>query len=113
MPLYNYDKLIRNICQGAACALILATTSAQAGQYTYTTPVVNNTGNNFTMLAADNTIIGGTNDVVFSWDGTLNDAVAGAVSNASITSDELFFNLPWIAHDVMLYGPGGPYTIDA
>lgn len=81
----------------------------QAAQIPYTDPV-NTTGNNFTMLAPGNSLVGGTNDVVFTWDGTLNTAVAGAVSNATITSDEAFFGFLWDAHDVTLYAPG-TYTI--
>lgn len=81
----------------------------QAGQISYTEPVSTN-GNNFIVIGFDNNLIGGTNDVVFTWDGTLNTAVSGAVSNATITSDEAFFGQLWYAHDVTLYAPG-TYTI--
>lgn len=80
-----------------------------AGQYTYTSAVTS-TGNNFTMLDPTGALVGGTNDVVFTWNGTLNDAVAGAVSNATLASDETFFGSRWDAHDVTMYGPG-TYTI--
>jgi len=71
------------------------------------------TGNNFTMISAGGgSLAGGTNDVVFTWDGTLNTDVASAVVNASIASDEPFFGFPWTAKDVMIYGPGD-YTIYA
>ena len=79
----------------------LATADVHAAQFQFTTPA-NSTGNNFTMLASDNTSIGGTNDVLFTWDGTLNDAVAGAVSNATLASDEAFFGSLWEAHDLSL-----------
>lgn len=68
------------------------------------------TGNNFTIVDAVNTLIGGTNDVRFDWDGTLNTSVAGAVTNATIVSDEPFFGENWVAHNVTIYGPG-TYTI--
>ena len=71
---------------------------------------VETTGNNFTIVDAINTLIGGTNDVRFDWDGTLNTSVAGAVTNATIVSDEPFSGATWIAHDVTIYGPG-TYTI--
>jgi len=68
------------------------------------------TGNNFAILDPINMLVGGTNDVRFDWDGTLNTSVAGAVANATISSDEPFFGTPWVAHDVTIYGPG-TYTI--
>ena len=92
-----------------ALAALMGMGSAQAAQITHTTPVTSN-GNNFTIIAPGNSLIGGTNDVVFTWDGTLNTTVAGAVSNATITSDEAFFGLLWDVHDVTLYAPG-TYTI--
>ena len=67
--------------------------------------------NNFTMLAGAASVVGGTNDVVFSWDGTCNTSVATAKGNAGITSNQGFFGIAWSAHDVMIYCPGGPYTV--
>jgi hypothetical protein len=92
-----------------ALAALLSIGPTQAAQIPYTSPV-SSTGNNFTIIAPGNSLVGGTNDVVFDWDGTLNTSVAGAVSNATLTSDEAFFNLLWHAHDVTLYAPG-TYTI--
>lgn len=73
---------------------------------------ITTTGNNFTMLAADGSIIGGTNDVTFNWDGTFLTSVAtsGQVSNATLSSPQPFFGIKWFAHDVAVYGPGS-YTI--
>jgi len=100
-------------CSATAVLLIIAcsfdVSTLQAGQYTFTSPA-NSTGNNFTMVDPANGLVGGTNDVVFTWDGTLNDAVGGAVSNATLSSDETFFGSLWDAHDVTLYGPG-TYTV--
>ena len=90
-------------------AALLGFGPLQAAQITYTEPVTSS-GNNFTLISPDDTLVGGTNDVVFTWDGTLNSAVAGAVSNATIASDEAFFGFLWVAHDVTLYAPG-TYTI--
>ena len=92
-------------------AILLGVQTIQAGQFTYTSPA-NSSGNNFSVIqpGGEGAPVGGTNDVVFTWDGTLNDAVVGAVSNATLTSDEAFFGALWNAHDIMLYGPGS-YTI--
>jgi hypothetical protein len=80
-----------------------------------TTPAladVNTTGNNFTTLDPNNALVGGTNDVHFTWDGTemTSVAVSGQVSNATISSVTPFFGLLWTAHDVAIYGPG-TYTV--
>ena len=69
MQTRNYFDFIKILCMTLLLAFSLAVKTTQAGQYNYTTPV-NSTGNNFTMVSAGNTIIGGTNDVVFTWDGT-------------------------------------------
>jgi hypothetical protein len=67
-------------------------------------------GNNFTVLDPGGGLSGGTNDVLFDWDETLNTSVTGAVTNATIVSDEPFFGQTWVAHHVTIYGPG-TYTI--
>jgi hypothetical protein len=72
---------------------------------------------NFTMLDSDGVTFGGTNDVVFSWDGTCYNSVAEADAGpANLTmksdSDFPFFGFPWFAHDIKVYCPGGPYVID-
>jgi hypothetical protein len=81
----------------------LASTAAEA---------ITITGNNFTMLDSTGSIVGGTNDVTFSWDGTFLTSVAtsGQVSNATLSSPTSFFGINWFAHDVAVYGPG-TYTI--
>ncbi len=88
-------------------AILLITFTALAGHRNAEA----STGNNFTMLDASGGGVGGTNDVTFTWDGTLNTDVATAVENATISSPTPFFGLNWTAHDVKLYGPG-TYTID-
>ncbi|MHB8744166.1 MAG: PEP-CTERM sorting domain-containing protein [Sulfuricaulis sp.] len=62
--------------------------------------------NNFTMLDNGGGLVGGTNDVVFTWDGTLNTNSATAVVNATITSNTPFFGVNWQAYDIKIYGPG-------
>ncbi|MCK9420500.1 MAG: hypothetical protein M0R70_14105, partial [Nitrospirae bacterium] len=77
---------------------------------------VSSINNNFTMM--DGTLgdppTGGTNDVVFTWDGTqmTSVAAAGQVSNATLSSVTPFYGVPWAAHDVAIYGPG-TYTVYA
>jgi len=72
---------------------------------------------NFTMLDGAGVTFGGTNDVVFDWDGTCYNSVADAdagPANMSMKSDSdfPFFGFPWFAHDIKVYCPGGPYVID-
>lgn len=90
-------------------AAVLMTLASGAANAVYT-PIVTTTGNNFTMLSASGGLQGGTNDVTFTWDGTLNTSVATAQVNATITSPTTFFGYGWVAHDVKLYG-AGTYTI--
>ncbi|MCK9420581.1 MAG: hypothetical protein M0R70_14510 [Nitrospirae bacterium] len=73
---------------------------------------VDTTSNNFTMIAPDGGITGGTNDVYFTWDGTKLTSVtpSGQVPNATISSETPFFGVPWTAHDVAIYG-SGIYTV--
>lgn len=86
----------------------LTITIAQVGS----AQLVTTTGNNFTMLDAMGSLVGGTNDVTFTWDGTYKTSVAasGQVSNATLSSPTAFFGAPWVAHDVVIYGPG-TYTV--
>lgn len=75
------------------------------------------TGNNFSMLLPDGTIMGpgGTNDVVMTWDGTINtyqDYLDDTIQvNMTLTSETGFFNTLWYAHDISVFGPG-TYTFD-
>ncbi len=74
--------------------------------------IVDTINNNFTMNQPDAVAFGGTNDVRFTWDGTMKTSVAvsGQVSNATISSACPFFGVTWSAHDVAIYGPGA-YTV--
>ena len=90
---------MKSFINSVALAVLLSIGSTHAAQINYTSPVTS-TGNTFTILDPGGSLIGGTNDVVFDWDGTLNTSVAGAVSNATLTSDEAFFGALWSAHDV-------------
>jgi hypothetical protein len=82
------------------------------------TPITNTGNNNFTMLAGDGSSVGGTNDVTFTWDGTMFNANSdytgpGSVSNAAIASVTAFFGATtfWTAHDVQVFAPG-TYTFN-
>jgi len=77
------------------------------------TPIPNcssTTGNNFTWNTSLGGIWGGTNDVVFTWDGSAHATVTG-VSNASLTSNEPISDFLWYAKDVEVVGPG-THTVD-
>ncbi|MCK9420522.1 MAG: hypothetical protein M0R70_14215 [Nitrospirae bacterium] len=72
------------------------------------------TGNNFTMIDPTGKTIGGSNDVIFSWDGSKKTSVAasGQISNTVLSSTCPFQGIKWLAHDVAIYGPGS-YTVYA
>ncbi len=101
------------ICDSSAC--ITGTCDPAIGCVFTGNPLCVNSGNNnFTMIDPNNGLVGGTNDVHFTWDRTTKTAVAvsGQVSNATISSPCPFFGSTWTAHDVAVYGPG-TYTVYA
>jgi hypothetical protein len=73
------------------------------------------TGNNFTMVtpsAAPGTLAnGGANNVLASWDGTVNTTSTGTQFNMTLSSTTPFFGVPWSAHDIRVFGPG-TYTFN-
>jgi hypothetical protein len=84
---------------------------------------VSSTGGNFTMLthAVSTTTpgyaFGGTNNVIFTWTGTLFNSNSdytglGSASNATISSTTGFFGPTWTAHDLQLFS-AGTYTFDS
>lgn len=91
-----------------ATAILMALGSGAASA-AYT-PVVTTTGNNFTMLTATGGAQGGTNDVTFTWDGTLKTSSDG-VANATLASPTPFAGNVWTAHNVELFG-AGTYTFN-
>ncbi|PCJ88867.1 MAG: hypothetical protein COA54_01155 [Thiotrichaceae bacterium] len=75
---------------------------------------------NFTMLNTVGNTFGGTNDVVFEWDGTFNTSVTDTNVVATMRSlgnpvtapdGHEFFGSPWFAHHIRMFGPG-TYTFD-
>lgn len=85
----------------ASVALSLYSGVAQSG-ITYS--------NNFTVLDPTGSLAGGTNDYVFSWDGSLNTSFQdnGAGTNASLVPGTMtpFYGLSWSVYNVSIYGPG-------
>lgn len=73
--------------------------------------IVNGTAtNNFTMLSGVDGLVGGSEDVTFTWDGTYRTSVVTDNSNnATLASPTPFFGIPWFAHHVNIYAPGA-YT---
>jgi hypothetical protein len=63
---------------------------------------------NFTMLDAQGVTFGGTNDIVYQWDETLNTSVEDTNFNMTIASASNFpfFGFPWAAHNIRVFGPG-------
>ena len=68
---------------------------------------------NFTMLDASGKLIGGTNDVVFIWDESVNTAESDLNFNMTILSalPQPFFGAVWTAHHTRAFGPG-TYSFD-
>ena len=68
------------------------------------------TAGNFTMLTPTGTPFGGTNDVIYTWNGTTNTTVNGTNFNMTLASatPEPFFGFTWSAHDIRVFG--GPAT---
>ncbi len=71
---------------------------------------------NFTMLAANGGVVGGTNDVTMTWDGDLFTASSdytgpGSYANVTASSTAPFFGHTWVAHDIQVFAPGS-YTFD-
>ncbi len=101
-------------------ALTLSAGDAQAvlsACGTYTPLSSTNNSANFTMLNPGfGGVVGGTNDVVMTWDGSAytsstDYAGPGVVANVTISSTAPFFGYSWIAHDIQLFAPGS-YTFD-
>jgi hypothetical protein len=105
-------------CSGGVCVAGTTVTCpvgvcSTASGCTFTN--VSTTGNNLTMITSNGIVLGGTNDVRFTWDGTRQNATTFAngagPSNATITSDEPFNSWLWIAKRVQVVGPG-TYWVD-
>ncbi len=97
-----------NLCTTDAC-------NTATGQCVYTlNPAVcpTTTNNNFTMLDTNNNVVGGTNDISFSWDGVKKTSVAvsSQISNALLTSSCIYSSSFWKAHDLAVYS-AGTYTV--
>jgi hypothetical protein len=99
-------------------SLVLCTGVAHAGLSPNTcTAIMTSTGNsNFTMLLEFGGQQGGTNDVNFTWNGTMYTNISDysgitSVPNAWISSDETFSSNLWTAHNVQVFAQGS-YTFD-
>lgn len=96
-------------------ALTLVPGTSRAAQVFAYAPIFDNSSN-FTMLSPLGGMVGGTNDIAFSWDGSIYTANSdytgpGGASNASLSSSTPFFGVNWAAHDVQMFGPG-TYTFN-
>lgn len=92
-------------------AMLIASSAGTAHAAT-----INFVGSNFTMLSPTGDVVGGTNDVAGSWDGTFDTAVSGLGStNFNMTlgsaSSYPFFGYTWTAHNIRVFGPG-TYTFN-
>lgn len=94
---------------GAVCASVLGAVllcgSDQSAAASFT-------NSNFTMMDATGVTFGGTNDVVASWDETLNTSVTDTNFNMDLGSGFPFFGFPWTAHHIRVFGSGS-YKFDS
>ena len=75
------------------------------------TPLSPNNSINFTMLAANGGVVGGTNDVLMAWDGQAYNSSSDytgtdVVANVIMSSTAPFFGHAWTAHDIQVFAPG-------
>jgi len=103
----------------SSVALTLGAVNAQAalvtnlfGPYDFSTSAAN-----FTMLAGNGGVVGGTNDVNMVWDGngyssSTDYTGPGSGANVTASSTAPFFGHAWTAHDIQVFTPGS-YTFDA
>lgn len=101
-----------------AIAIAVGAGSASAAQiYPPTLGPVVSTQGNFTMLTPNGLMQGGSNDVKFSWDGSLftdsgdYNGPGSTTANMWASSDEPFSGATWSAHDIQIFAPG-TYSFD-
>ena len=115
MTLFENAKSLQKRALSTALAICIGSSVAHAAQISVGAPA-NSTNNNFTMLDSGGAIVGGTNDVVANWDGTMFTSNGdytgpGSVSNMSLSSTTTFSSNLWTAHDIQVFAPG-QYTFD-
>jgi hypothetical protein len=105
-------------------AITLGTDDVRAASEVCATPnLVGNTlavstnSANFTMLAGNGGVVGGTNDVVLNWNGSVFNNSSdytgpGSTANVTASSTAPFNGHAWTAHDIQMFLPGS-YTFDA
>ena len=110
--------LMRKSLLASSVALSLGVPAANAalitnlfGPYNFQTDRAN-----FTMLAPNGFIVGGTNDVYMVWDGngysqSWDYTGPGSAANVTASSTTNFFGYTWTAHDIQVFAPGS-YSFD-
>jgi hypothetical protein len=71
---------------------------------------------NFTLLAPNSGVVGGTNNVTMLWDGNAYTASSdyagpGGAANVTLSTTTPFFGVTWAAHDIQMFTPGS-YSFD-
>ena|SRR3989344_2101034 len=91
----------------------LRTTALRAAMVTALGAMSSNAlaASNFTMLDPSGGIVGGTNDVAATWDGTFNTSASSTNFNMTLSSTYPFFGYVWTAHHIRVFEPG-TYTIN-
>lgn len=111
---YNYEFVLNGtiVCHDeTACTTDTFDPAAGTCIHIPTAFCIDSINNNFTMLDDSGALLGGADDVRFTWDGTKKTSVeCPQVPNATLSSSSLFLGHIWSAHDVAIYGPG-TYTV--
>lgn len=99
-----------------AGTLTLGIGAVQAALVNYGIGPVYSSNSNFTMLDSAGGIVGGTNDVVFTWNGYVYTSSSdytgpGGASGATLSSAQPFFGFNWTVHDFQIFAPGS-YSFD-
>ncbi len=107
----------------SAMAVVLYAGNAAAIQRQITAATGPSVADNFTMLTGFGYMVGGTNNVVTTWDGSVftsssdytgPQTLSGSItrSNMTVASTTPFDSNIWTAHDIQVFAPG-TYTFDA
>jgi len=100
----------------SSVALTFGAVNAEASLISFGSNTYSTNNANFTMLAANGGVVGGTNDVVMNWDGngytSSSDYIGpGSAANVTANSTHAFFGHSWTAHDIQVFAPGS-YSFD-
>jgi hypothetical protein len=111
---YNYEFVLKGtiVCDDdTACTTDTFDPVSETCIHVPTAVCIDTSNNNFTRLDDSGALLGGADDVRFTWDGTQKTSVeCSQVPNATLFSSTPLLGHMWSAHDAAIYGPG-TYTV--